>query len=115
MPWGDGTGPAGEGPMTGRRMGYCAGFDAPGCASAWPGRGRGGWGARHRYYATGVPGWARFGGGRYAARPVAPPVVASRAPVADEAAALRAQADYLAEALADIRTRLAELEQKGDK
>ena len=30
MPGGDGTGPAGLGPMTGRAMGYCAGFNVPG-------------------------------------------------------------------------------------
>lgn len=30
MPRGDRTGPAGQGPMTGRRMGYCAGFNMPG-------------------------------------------------------------------------------------
>jgi hypothetical protein len=33
MPRGDGTGPAGQGPMTGRGMGYCAGFDVPGYAN----------------------------------------------------------------------------------
>lgn len=30
MPRGDGTGPAGRGPMTGRRAGYCAGYGMPG-------------------------------------------------------------------------------------
>jgi hypothetical protein len=30
MPRGDGTGPAGMGPMTGRAAGYCAGYDVPG-------------------------------------------------------------------------------------
>jgi len=30
MPRGDGTGPAGQGSMTGRGMGFCAGFNAPG-------------------------------------------------------------------------------------
>jgi len=30
MPRGDGTGPNGQGPMTGRAMGYCAGNEAPG-------------------------------------------------------------------------------------
>ena len=39
MPGGDGTGPAGQGPMTGRRMGYCAGFNMPGFMN--PGFGRG--------------------------------------------------------------------------
>ena len=30
MPRGDRTGPLGRGPMTGRGLGYCAGYDAPG-------------------------------------------------------------------------------------
>ena len=30
MPQGDGTGPVGQGSMTGRGMGFCAGFNAPG-------------------------------------------------------------------------------------
>ncbi|TZE80942.1 DUF5320 domain-containing protein [Calorimonas adulescens] len=30
MPRGDGTGPMGLGPMTGRRMGFCAGYNRPG-------------------------------------------------------------------------------------
>ena len=30
MPGGDKTGPSGMGPMTGKRMGYCVGFDHPG-------------------------------------------------------------------------------------
>lgn len=38
MPRGDGTGPAGQGPMTGRAAGYCAGYNSPGYAN--PGWGR---------------------------------------------------------------------------
>ena len=41
MPRGDGTGPAGQGPMTGRRMGYCAGFNVPGFMNFGFGRGFG--------------------------------------------------------------------------
>jgi len=41
MPRGDGTGPAGQGPMTGRRMGFCAGFNAPGFMNFGLGRGFG--------------------------------------------------------------------------
>ncbi|MBU0614456.1 MAG: DUF5320 domain-containing protein [Nanoarchaeota archaeon] len=41
MPRGDGTGPNGMGSMTGRGMGYCAGYNAPGFASGGFGRGRG--------------------------------------------------------------------------
>ncbi len=51
MPRGDGTGPAGQGSMTGRGMGYCAGFNAPGFMNLGFGRGFGrgrgfGWRAR---------------------------------------------------------------------
>jgi len=75
MPGGDGTGPAGLGPMTGRAAGYCAGYSVPGYMNPIPGRGyfgRGyfGWGRgfygrggargrRNWYYATGLPGWVR--------------------------------------------------------
>lgn len=64
MPRGDGTGPAGLGPMTGRAAGYCAGYSVPGYANPAFGRGLawGGRGWRHMYYATGLPGWARWGG-----------------------------------------------------
>ncbi|MCD6495890.1 MAG: DUF5320 domain-containing protein [Candidatus Aenigmarchaeota archaeon] len=68
MPGGDRTGPAGLGPMTGRRAGYCSGSDTPGYATApWnEGFGRGfgagfGRGRGNRYWAraTGLPGWQR--------------------------------------------------------
>jgi len=41
MPRGDGTGPNGMGPMTGRGMGYCAGFNVPGFMNPNFGRGLG--------------------------------------------------------------------------
>jgi hypothetical protein len=69
MPRGDGTGPAGMGPMTGRGAGYCAGYSAPGFANPNAARpaGRGiygqgsgrGRGYRNMYYATGLPYWLR--------------------------------------------------------
>jgi hypothetical protein len=40
MPYGDGTGPVGKGPVTGRGFGFCQGFDHPGNALG-PGRGKG--------------------------------------------------------------------------
>ena len=39
MPWGDGTGPLGLGPMTGRAAGFCAGYPVPGFMNPIPGRG----------------------------------------------------------------------------
>lgn len=71
MPLGDGKGPTGMGPMTGRAAGYCSGYGLPGYANPIPGRG-GYWGRcrgyfgrggghrrRNMFYATGLPGWAR--------------------------------------------------------
>ncbi|MCK4550655.1 MAG: DUF5320 domain-containing protein [Candidatus Aenigmarchaeota archaeon] len=51
MPGGDGTGPRGMGPMTGRRAGYCTGYNMPGYANAIPGRGAFGMG--RRFFARG--------------------------------------------------------------
>jgi len=59
MPRGDGTGPRGMGPMTGRAAGYCGGSGVPGYANAGPRRGGfwgGGWGWRNWFYATGPAG-----------------------------------------------------------
>lgn len=126
MPRGDGTGPSGLGPMTGRGAGYCAGYQVPGYMNPVGGRGfggRGGWGRggghgwRHVYYATGVPGWARGGwvpggaGGPYG--PVGPGVAPGAVPGIpreQEVETLKAQADYFQGALEDIRKRLSELE-----
>ena len=38
MPFGDGTGPRGMGPMTGWGAGYCAGYNRPGFAGQTAGR-----------------------------------------------------------------------------
>lgn len=38
MPSGNGTGPAGMGPMTGRAAGYCAGYPVPGYMNPAAGR-----------------------------------------------------------------------------
>ncbi|MBN2040479.1 MAG: DUF5320 domain-containing protein [Spirochaetes bacterium] len=69
MPAGNGTGPSGFGPMTGRAAGFCAGYSVPGYVNPVRGRtfgfargGRGGGrGWRNQYYATGMPRWARGG------------------------------------------------------
>ena len=41
MPGGDRTGPMGGGPRTGRALGYCSGYDAPGFTHPAPGQGLG--------------------------------------------------------------------------
>ena len=69
MPWGDRTGPWGLGPMTGRAVGYCAGYPVPGYMNPIPGFGRGfglgrGWGSG-RGFGFGR-GWGRgFGRGGF--------------------------------------------------
>ena len=53
MPGGDRTGPRGEGPQTGRSMGYCSGQNAPGYlypGSRFRGGGRFGRGFRTRFH-----------------------------------------------------------------
>lgn len=122
MPRGDGTGPAGLGPMTGRRAGFCAGYGMPGYANSGWGRGWGrggrGRGWRHGYYATGLPGWARGGWSvPWGPVPYAPPAPWPQdAPIdVDDVDALREQAGYLEEALGNVRKRLDELASSGDK
>lgn len=123
MPGGDRTGPIGMGPMTGRAAGFCGGYGSPGYANAAFGRdfgmgygrgrgylghgGGGGRGWRHWYYATGVPGWARFGG--YGA-PYGFAAAGFPADPDTEKRALSNQAEALQQELDQIRKRLADLE-----
>jgi hypothetical protein len=85
------------------------------------GRGRawgGGWGRgrgwRYGYYATGLPGWARFGYAPAWGEPPAGPYGAYAAPptAGQEAEYLKAQAEMIKEELDAINQRIAELEQK---
>jgi len=118
MPGGDGTGPAGQGPMTGRAAGPCAGYEVPGgyanpipgWAGFWGfGRGRG-W--RNRYYATGLAGWQRAAGWAPGGA-VQPNWPGGPIPTREqEISTLKDQAGYFEEALADIRDRIKELEAK---
>lgn len=104
MPWGDGTGPLGFGPMTGRGAGFCAGFGVPGYANPYVfGRGRG----RRRWWR---PGWGRFAfvPPRFYAGPAFVPGPAPEA----EAEFLKEQAKFLEEELEAIKGRLAELEKR---
>ncbi|MCI0476271.1 MAG: DUF5320 domain-containing protein [Anaerolineales bacterium] len=102
MPRGDGTGPMGTGSTSGRRAGFCAGYGAPGFANPMPRRGlgfRGGRrGFRHMFYATGLPGWQRFG--------YTPPTPQQESDV------LKAQAESLKQELDAINKRIADLEGK---
>jgi len=61
MPRGDGTGPAGMGPMTGRAAGYCAGYDRPGFVNPVGGRMGGGFGwSRGRNVPANYGNWGGY-------------------------------------------------------
>jgi len=101
MPRGDGTGPLGLGPMTGRAAGFCAGFPVPGFLNPVPGLGWGrGW------------AWRRWAWARPWGFPLAYPWGFGYAPVYDEKEALKAWSGALRRQLEAIEKRLAELESK---
>jgi len=111
MPRGDGTGPNGMGPMTGRAAGYCAGYDRPGFANpAVGGRmgfgrglGRGFRGGFGRVYGRGF--------GFYQSAPVNPVPAYYGAPTKEqELEALKSQAANYEQGLEDIKKRIGELE-----
>ena len=112
MPRGDGTGPMGLGPMTGRGLGYCAGYRVPGFANpAGYGLGRG-------------MAWGRGGGGgrglalRRGRGGFAPPYAGFVPPVAgvfptavpDEETALKSHLSVLEQQLSAVKARLQEIE-----
>jgi len=125
MPRGDGTGPGGMGPMTGRAAGYCAGYPAPGYMNPVGGRGYGGRGRGFRGGGFGRGrgfGWARAGYGYPAWGPAVDPYEPYAGPVAPTVTApqeldgLKGQAEYLEDALDSIKKRIEELEnQKSSK
>jgi hypothetical protein len=138
MPGGDGTGPGGMGPMTGRAAGFCAGYPVPGYANpvggrGYFGRGRGrgmgrgfGWGragygfpayggAVNPYAYGGAAGPYAYGGAvnpfAYGGAPFAPGLTAQQ-----ELDGLKGQAEYLEDSLDGIKKRIEELEsQKSSK
>ncbi|MCD4766940.1 MAG: DUF5320 domain-containing protein [Methanosarcinales archaeon] len=105
MPGGDGTGPQGLGPRTGRAAGYCARYPDPGYMNPIQGRGfyrGGGRGRRNLYYATGLTGWQR---GAYSY----PPPVVQAITKEQETAELTNEAEYLENELKEIRKRIQEI------
>ena len=126
MPRGDGTGPSGTGPMTGRAAGYCVGNTAPGFISSPGGRGFGGAaygggrgrgrGRRNWFHATGLPGWQRVAGGMPAFGTTPPaPFTPSTMNQDQELDALKQQAETLCSTLDGIRERIGELESQAKK
>jgi len=125
MPGGDGTGPGGMGPMTGRAAGFCAGYPVPGYMN--PVGGRGYWGGGRGFRGGGFGrgrgfGWGRAGYGlpaygaavnpyAYGGAAFAPAVTAQQ-----ELDGLKGQAEYLEDSLDGIKKRIEELEnQKSSK
>lgn len=101
MPRGDGTGPMGIGPMTGRGYGACAGF---GYANNWCGMGRGR-GFKRMYRMTGMPFRARYG-------PEPDEDNENETSALDERKTLQNQAAFLEKQLSRVRKRLDSLEDK---
>jgi len=120
MPRGDGTGPLGLGPMTGRAAGYCAGYPVPGFANPIGGRQffrRGGRGYRNWFYATGLTGWQRallglpaWGYFNPAFSPPAPEISKER-----QVEYLKEQAKYFEECLENIKEYIEELQRGSNR
>jgi hypothetical protein len=130
MPAGDGTGPAGLGPMTGRAAGYCAGYSVPGYMNpVWGGYGRfprggrgfygRGRGWRNWYWATGLPGWMRAGYGAPAAPmwsgPGAPYPAGPEMTAEQEMDMLKKDAEMLRAQLEEVQERIGTLEKAKEK
>jgi hypothetical protein len=119
MPRGDGTGPLGQGPRTGRAAGYCAGYDVPGFMNPVSGRGfwgrgfRGGGGGRgyRWFWRTGYYGYP--GPAVPPVPPVAPyPGTPYQADPKEEIKYLEGVAETVKKELEAIQKRIDELSQK---
>jgi len=109
MPRGDRTGPLGLGPMTGRRAGYCAGYNMPGYANpAVPRYGAGFGGGFGGGFRAGL-GWR--GGGYWGTPRWQYPAPAPLTPQ-QESEALKAEANWLKNQLEAIEKRIEELENR---
>ncbi|MCF7886846.1 MAG: DUF5320 domain-containing protein [Candidatus Omnitrophica bacterium] len=121
MPAGNGTGPAGLGPMTGRAAGYCAGYNTPGYANPGGGGfGRGLGRGRGRGFGRGYGRGYGFRGAAYV--PQAPyygqPYQASYGPAPtakEEAQYLKEEAQGLKGELEAINQRIKDLESQEKK
>ena len=125
MPGGDRTGPQGMGPMTGRAVGYCTGYNVPGYMN--PSGGRGMALRRGRFYGGGGGGFGRGRGFSYYGAPTVPGATPV-APIAPqplfgtvpydegmELETLRAQARELEATLNGIQKRIEELDAKNSE
>jgi hypothetical protein len=114
MPRGDGTGRNGFGPMTGRAMGYCAGYDVPGYVNG------GGFGNR-RFFGRGGLGFGYRSGGRFGYGPrsgrfaPAAPAYGQYYDAGAEADDLKMHAEALERELKSVKSRIDALEKEGTK
>jgi hypothetical protein len=108
MPRGDGTGPMGMGPMSGRGAGFCAGFATPGYEANPVGFRYGfggGRGFRRMFYATGLPGWARLG---------YPVYTGTYESALGEKDFLKRQAEFLEDQLEQVKKRLSSFKENAE-
>ena len=111
MPRGDKKGPIGQGPMTGRAMGYCVGNDVPGYMEDRSGLGlaRGFRGGRNAGMGRGLG----RGMGRQMSMPNAAPHEGNLAPTKDEERNyLSKQAERLKRTLNEVEQRINELDKE---
>ena len=114
MPGGDGTGPAGMGPMTGRAAGFCAGYAVPGYTNpvggrGYWGRGRGRGMGRGRGFGRGF-GWAGVAYPYPANASFGPTLTA-----AQELEGLKQQSELLQNSLSQVSERIEQLEKENKK
>ncbi|MDP8216844.1 MAG: DUF5320 domain-containing protein [Candidatus Kaelpia imicola] len=113
MPGGDGAGPAGMGPMTGRGAGYCAGYSTPGYMNPVSGGGFGyGFGrglGRGRGFGRGMGRGFGFRASAYPYYPVAYPYTSDLSPQ-QEAGMLKEQLKAMQDEVNIVNERIKELE-----
>ncbi|MFC1551330.1 DUF5320 domain-containing protein [Candidatus Latescibacterota bacterium] len=115
--WGDGTGPEGLGPKTGRGAGYCAGYSVPGYQNTTVSRrgfGRalfygGGKGNRNIYKATGLTRWQPRSTNISAS--VSQPTITKE----QQMESLKNQAEFLKNELEKISRQINDLESENNK
>lgn len=118
MPAGDRTGPRGEGPQTGRGLGYCSGYASPGYTKGVP-RGGGGFG-RGRGFGFGRGYGRGFGYARGYRAPAPAPVNYSRPSGAttqepqSEKEYLEQEVEALENELEAMRQRMRELDEESN-
>ena len=111
MPRGDGSGPMGYGPMTGRAAGYCQGLGAPGFQSAGlVGGFAGGRGIRRGFRGRGWRNWSQgYSWPGYVALAAGPRPAWSFDPVTEQRE-LAGRAEALKTELEFIKKRLSDME-----